>query len=127
MVSVSTFRNKTSEHIDCESITNTVRTKLLKSGKVQFTAVTEANKELVEQLEYQNGEMGDPATAQPKGKQVGADFLLQGVITSIGKKAGRDQDLYYKVTMNLINIKTGLIEWAEEKELRKTSHKSIFG
>jgi hypothetical protein len=35
--------------------------------------------------------------------------------------------VYYKFTLKLLNIQTGIIEWANEKEIRKTKSKSLFG
>ena len=62
-----------------------------------------------------------------QGRQVGADYFLFGEITSIKKAAGRVQDVYYKFTLNLVNIESGLIEWAEEKEIRKQAKKPLIG
>lgn len=61
------------------------------------------------------------------GKQVGADYLLFGDIASIVKRAGRDTDVYYKFTLNLVDVQTGIIEWTDEKEIRKEARRPIFG
>ncbi|MDW1918099.1 penicillin-binding protein activator LpoB, partial [Vibrio sp. Vb0349] len=34
---------------------------------------------------------------------------------------------YYKMTMRLMDLETGLIEWADETEIRKEQSKSLFG
>ncbi len=61
----------------------------------------------------------DPQTRKPVGNQVGADFLLAGEISSINKQKNDTKDVYYKITLNLVDLETGLISWAEEKEIRK--------
>ena len=125
---VHKVKNMTDEHIDTQSITDKMRVTLLKSGKVRFTAVNEVNDEILKQLEYQtNSGVVNPVTAKSAGSQVGADYFLFGEITSIKKKAGRVQDVYFKFTLNLVNIKTGLIEWADEKEIRKVAKKPLMG
>ncbi len=125
---VSTVKNKTDEHIDTKSITDKIRTTLLQSGKVRFTAMSDIPKDLVDQLDYQTKSgLVDPATARAVGKQVGADYMLMGEITSIVKKAGSTKDVYYKITLNLVDIQTALIEWADEKEIRKGETSSVFG
>ncbi|MGB2336604.1 MAG: penicillin-binding protein activator LpoB, partial [Alcanivorax sp.] len=43
------------------------------------------------------------------------------------KRDGSTKDVYYKFTLKLLNIQTGIIEWANEKEIRKTKSKSLFG
>ncbi len=119
VLQVARVRNKTGEHIDMESITNKIRTTLINSGKVRFSAA-ESRDEIISNLEYQSGSgYVDPATQKKIGKQVGADFLLTGEISAIKKQRGKKRDLYYKITLNMVNLETGLIEWAEEKEIRK--------
>jgi uncharacterized protein (TIGR02722 family) len=125
---VSSVKNKTDEHIDTKSITDKIKVTLLKSGRVQFSAVSEANDEIIKQLEYQNlTDYVDPGTRKNIGKQVGADYFLYGEITSIKKKAGKVEDVYFKITLNLVNISTGLLEWADEKEIRKSAKRPLLG
>lgn len=125
---VAAVKNKTDEHIDTQSITDKISTTLIQSGKVQFTAMADIPKELVDQLEYQNKSgLVDPSTAKPVGKHIGADYMLTGEITSIVKKSGSTKDYYYKITLKLANIQTAVIEWQDEKEIRKGETKSLFG
>lgn len=125
---VHQVKNMTDEHIDTKSVTDKIRVTLLKSGRVRFSAVNEVNDEIIKQLEYQTKSgIVDPSTAKSAGHQVGADYFLFGEITSIKKSAGRVKDVYFKYTMNLVNIKTGLIEWADEKEIRKQAKKALIG
>ncbi len=81
-----------------------------------------------EQLDYQS-ESGlvDPSTAAQMGRQIGAEFMMYGNFSSIVKREGSTKDVYYKFTLKLMNIQTGIIEWANEKEIRKTRTKSLFG
>jgi uncharacterized protein (TIGR02722 family) len=128
VVQVSTVKNKTTEHIDTKSITDKIRTALVKTGMVRFTAASDANDELVGTLEYQQGSgLVSPSTRKKVGKQVGADYLLYGEIDSIVKRSGRTSDVYYKFTLNLVDIETGLIEWSDEKEIRKEANRPLFG
>ena len=128
VIYVHRVKNKTDEHIDTKSITDKVKVTLLKSGRVRFSAVSEVNEEMIKQLEYQTSSgIVDPNTAKTFGHQVGSDYFLYGEITSIKKRAGRVQDVYFKMTMNLVNVESGLIEWADEKEIRKQAKKTLLG
>ena len=113
-------KNKlTDEHIDTKSISDKIRTTLLKSGEVQFSA-GEIRREIIEELEFQRGSgYVDPTTQKRMGKQVGADFLLTGEISSIKKQRSGTKDVYFKITLNLVDLETALISWADEKEIRK--------
>jgi len=126
---VHEVKNKTSEHIDTKGITDKIRTAVLRSGRARFTASSDIPQDLIDQLDYQSAGRGivDPATAKKFGKQVGADFMMFGDIMSITKQAGRVKDVYYKITLNLVDIETGLIEWAEEKEIRKGRKRPLMG
>ena len=127
VIYVDTVRNKTMEHIDTESITDSISTKLLRSGKFRFVDMTKAET-VKDQLEYQNESgMVNPASAMTFGRQIGAQYMLYGNLSSIEKQTDRMRDVYYKLTLRLLNLETGLVDWADEKELRKTAQKRVFG
>ncbi|HHC7104189.1 TPA: penicillin-binding protein activator LpoB [Vibrio parahaemolyticus] len=127
IVFVERIKNKTSEHIDTESITDTISTKMLNSGKFRFVDMDRVES-VREQLNFQStDELVNQSTAIQFGKMVGAQYMLYGNLSSIVKNAGSDKDVYYKMTMRLMDLETGLIEWADETEIRKEQSKSLFG
>ncbi|WP_319536577.1 penicillin-binding protein activator LpoB [uncultured Vibrio sp.] len=127
IVFVERIKNKTSEHIDTESITDTISTKMLNSGKFRFVDMDRVES-VRQQLNFQNtDELVNQSTAIQFGKMVGAQYMLYGNLSSIVKNAGSDKDVYYKMTMRLMDLETGLIEWADETEIRKAQSKSMFG
>jgi len=128
VVFVGKVVNKTSEHIDTKAITDKIRTALVRSGKVRATAVSDVPDELIEQLDYMNKSgLVNPQTAAKIGRQQGWDFYLYGEIMSITKRTTRVRDVYYKITLNLVDTQTALIEWADEKEIRKGQKRKTFG
>ncbi|CAE6893900.1 penicillin-binding protein activator LpoB [Vibrio sp. B1FLJ16] len=127
IVFVERIKNKTSEHIDTESITDTISTKMLNSGKFRFVDM-ERVESVRQQLNFQNtDELVNQSAAIQFGKMVGAQYMLYGNLSSIVKNAGSDKDVYYKMTMRLMDLETGLIEWADETEIRKAQSKSLCG
>ncbi len=127
IVFVERIKNKTSEHIDTESITDTISTKMLNSGKFRFVDMDRVEA-VRDQLNFQNNdELVNQSTAIQFGKMVGAQYILYGNLSSIVKNAGSDKDVYYKMTMRLMDLQTGLIEWADETEIRKQQSKSLLG
>ncbi|ACA85257.1 penicillin-binding protein activator LpoB [Shewanella woodyi] len=127
IVFVDKIKNKTSEHIDTESVTDSISNKLLRSGKFRFIDMTKVDS-VRKQLDYQNNAgMVDPSTAINFGRQIGAQYMLYGNLSSIVKQDGSTTDVYYKMTMRLMDLETGLIEWSDEKEIRKVRSKSFLG
>ncbi|UCH96930.1 MAG: penicillin-binding protein activator LpoB [Candidatus Aminicenantes bacterium] len=126
VIFVDDVRNKTHEHIDTKSITDKIRTVLLKHGKARITARSDIPESILKELDIQTTTMADPETIVKMGKFAGAQFILFGEISSIAKRAGRNQDFWYKITLNLANVQNGLIEWADDKEIRKVAKRRII-
>jgi uncharacterized protein (TIGR02722 family) len=127
ILSMTKVKNKTMQHIDTESVTDSIRTKLIRSGRFQFidrTTDEEAREEF--QAQKDTG-LVDPKKAVPAGNQYGAEYLLTANLSEIQQKAGSTTDVYYKFTMNLKNLRTGLLEWSDEKEIRKIGKRAVFG
>lgn len=124
---IDTIKNKTMEHIDTESITDTISTKLLHSGQFRFVDMSKVDA-VRQQLDYQHSSgMVDESKAVQMGRQVGAQYMLYGNFSNITKSSGSTKDVYYKFTMKLSNLETNEIEWQDEKEIRKTQKRSVFG
>lgn len=124
---VERIKNKTSEHIDTESITDSVSTKLLRSGKFRFVDMSRVEAAR-SQIEFQQeGSMVDANKAVQFGKQIGAEYMLYGNLSSIVKSNKDKSDVYYKFTLRLMDIESGLVEWADETEIRKTKAKESVG
>ncbi len=124
IVTVQEVRNKTSEYIDTRSITDSIRAELQKSGRVRFavdsTALAQQKEEINRQ---QDAEYYAKEKAAQKSRMVGAAFRLEGNIVSIVKQAKDEKDVYYKFNLQLWNIESGLLEWSDEKEIRKRTTK----
>jgi len=127
VVFVERIKNKTSEHIDTESITDSISTQLLRSGRFRFVDMTRVEA-VREQITFQNEDaLVNPSTAVAFGKQIGAQYMLYGNLSSIVKSNADKADVYYKFTIRLMDMQSGLVEWADETEIRKTREKSTFG
>lgn len=126
VVMVTNLQNKTSEHIDTQSIMDMVRVDLMKSGKVGFID-KEAREDISNEYGYQNSGMVEEATKKGPGGQIGADFIINGRLDSIVQEVGKDKSVYYKLTLNLTNLKSSMIVWSDQKQIRKTFKKKSIG
>jgi penicillin-binding protein activator len=127
VLSVTRVKNKTMQHIDTESITDSIRAKLIKSGKFRFIDRTTDQEAMEEFAAQQESGLVDPKKAVPGGMQSGAEYLLTSNLSEIRQQGGRVTDVYYKFTMNLKNLKTGILEWSDEKEIRKIKTRHLIG
>jgi penicillin-binding protein activator len=120
---VDKVKNKTMQHIDTESVTDSIRTKLIRSRKFSFQdRTTEAA--LQEELAYQQTAAQD---AIAMGQQDAPRYMLTSNLSEITQRAGRLKDVYYKFTMSLRDLKSGRLIWADEQEIRKQRTRSVFG
>lgn len=126
IVMVTKLQNKTSEHIDTQSIMDMVRVELSRGGRVAFVD-KEAREDVAAEYEYQNSGMMSEETKKGKGGQIGADFIINGRLDSIVQEAGKNKTVYYKVTLNLTNLKKNLIVWTDYKQIRKKYRKQSVG
>lgn len=100
---------------------------MLNSGKFRFVDMTRIEA-VRKQLDFQNNDaLVDKSSSIQFGKMVGAQYMLYGNLSSIVKDTGSDKDVYYKMTMRLMDLRSGLIEWADETEIRKEQEKSFLG
>ncbi len=126
VVVVEKVKNRTEEHIDTLSMTDKIRTSLIKSGKVRFVNKEERDS-ISEEYDYSaTGAVSGP-TQKKKGSQIGADYILSGSLATNVQQVGNDKFIYYKLTMNLTNLETSTIDCVEERELRKKYKKQSIG
>jgi uncharacterized protein (TIGR02722 family) len=126
IVMVTQLQNKTSEHIDGQSIMDMVRVELSKSGKVAFID-KEARQDISDEYNYQNSGMVSDESKKGPGGQTGADFIVNGRMDSIVQEVGKEKTVYYKITLNMTNLKTSVITWTDQKQIRKLFKKRAVG
>ena len=121
-VTISTVKNKTSEYIDTTNVMNSIQTALVKSGKVRFTRSINEMQQGVDELQRQNQSgLYKQSTTAKVGNMTAAKYTLEGELTSIVKQNNATKDVFYKFTLKMFDVQEGVIEWQDEKEIRKTS------
>lgn len=123
LLMASPVKNKTSEYFDTQLITDTVLTQLQKNG-VRYVIEGENMQNQVDELRRQNQSgLYDKGKSVKMGKMQGAKYRLDGSISSIVKKTSDMKDVYYKMNLRLIEIESGIVEWSDEKEIRKSARR----
>ena len=124
IIVIEEVKNKTAEYIDTSIITDSIRAKLSNSGLVQFGVNIDELDGQISEIDRQQNEYYDENLSVEKGKLAGADYRLAGSLISIDKVKKKlfktKKDKFYKLSLQLWNIKTGVMVWADEKDIRKT-------
>ena len=118
VVIVGKIRNKSSEHIAMEVFTKDIERELINSGKVSFVASAEER----EQIREERGDQQEFASAESKKKfyqELGADYLMGGVINTIEDAYEGDKVTLYQVDLELIDIETNQKVWIGNKKIKK--------
>ncbi|MDD7474315.1 MAG: penicillin-binding protein activator LpoB, partial [Bdellovibrionota bacterium] len=42
-------------------------------------------------------------------------------------RSGRDKEVLYQFTLSLKNLTTGILEWSDDKKIKKMGKRAIFG
>ncbi|MGI6432755.1 MAG: penicillin-binding protein activator LpoB [Sphaerochaetaceae bacterium] len=118
VIVVGTIRNRSSEHMDTEIIAKRFEMALVNTQKVDMVADIGARDQVRLEREEQQYYASE-ASSVALGKEVGADFLLQGAVrTVVDQIAGKTNRTYY-VSAELIDIETSRKVWVGEETVKK--------
>ena len=115
---VGLVKNRSSEHIATETFINDIEREFINSGKVRLVQGGEFREELrAEKADQQNN--ASLETVKRFGRELGADFILQGSVNSITDSNSKTKVVYYQVDMELTNIETNEKVWIGSKKIKK--------
>jgi len=125
VVIVGAIRNRSEDHIDASVFSKDIERELINSGKVTFVANAQEREGIRSERMDQQME-ADPATIKRLGKETGADFFLQGIITSTADAVEGQKVILYKVDLELINIESNEKVWIGSKSIKKFIEQSKY-
>lgn len=124
--------NETSEHISTGGISDDIRLALIRSGEYRFIN-REQRQNVLDEADYQHAGFVAPEQRVSEGRQLGADYILSGTLRSIEKQQPRQWRLnkreliYYSMNLELTDLETGEINWADAVEIARESSRPIIG
>jgi len=118
VVIVGMVQNKTSEYIEPETFIKDVEREFINSGMVRVVQNAEFREKLREERADQ-GEFASVETQSQWGRELGADFMLFGVMTSVTDSYKKEKVVNYKVDLELANLETNEKVWIGDKEIKK--------
>jgi len=115
---VGMIQNKSHEHIQAETFIKDMEREFIGSQKIRVVQNSRLREKLrQERIEQQEFASGD--TQKKFGKELGADFMLFGNISSIVDQEGKRRVIYYQINLELANIETNELVWIGEKKIKK--------
>lgn len=117
-VIVGTVTNDSMEHVNTNAFVEEMQRALINSGKVAFVASKDERGE-VRQERLEQDEFASEETRKAFGREVGADYMLSGVLNSIVDSQSKEAVVFYQVNMKLIDIETNQIVWNGQKQIKK--------
>lgn len=125
VVVVGLVDNKSHEHINTETFIKDIEQAIVKDGSARLvvagTKRDELRKEKADQQNYTS-----PESMKQWGKELGADFMLQGTINSIVDEYKRNKVVSYQIDLQLTNIETNEVVWIGDKKIKKTVRDNVF-
>lgn len=118
VVIVGFVTNNTDEHIQSETFIRDLEKAFINSGRVRLVAGgakrDEIRKERAQQQDYSSVD-----SMKKWGMEVGADYMLQGDISSIIDSFNKEKVIFYQVNLQLTDIESTEIVWLGDKKIKK--------
>lgn len=115
---VGLIRNKTSEHIDANNYIKKLEVAIYNSNIAELVESEEFRDKLrLERAQQQD--FSDPATVSHWGKEIGADLMLFGEMTSETDTNNKQRIVNYITTLFLTDIETNKRIWYGQHEIKK--------
>ena len=118
VVIVGLVYNKSHEHINSGTFVKDVERAFINSGKVRLVQAGEKREELRRERAAQQ-EFSSVETTKSWGKELGADFMMNGDINSIVDTYKQKSVVFYQVNLEMTDLETNEVVWIGDKKLKK--------
>jgi len=118
VVVVGTILNRSSEHINVQTFVTDLSRELTNSQKVTFVAGKGEREEVREERREQAAHAREETQKAP-GKEIGADYMLKGDISSILDESEGVKAVFYQVDLELIDLENNVKSWFGQKKIKK--------
>ncbi len=123
---LGSFRNRTMEHVPVNTFLNDLERALLNSGRVRIVAAGEFREEVrAEREDQQQHARAD--TRADLGRELGADYMLQGELTAIEDEEGGEKVVFYQADATLVDLESNAKVWAGQHTIKKYIERSRLG
>ena len=118
VVVVGTVVNQSHEHISIPTFINDLERELTNSQRVVFVAGRGQRDEIREERREQATHALE-STQKAPGKEIGADYLLRGSISTIEDEADGTKAIFYQVDLEMVDLSNNVKSWFGQKKIKK--------
>jgi uncharacterized protein (TIGR02722 family) len=118
IVVVGTVVNRSHEHINTQTFITDLERELTNSQKVTFVAGKGEREELRNERREQAVHARED-TQKSAGKEMGADYMMTGNISTILDEADGTKAVFYQVDLELIDLESNVKTWYGQKKIKK--------
>lgn len=117
-VIVGIVRNKTSEHIAIDTFIGDMERAFINSGEVTVVAGAEEREQIRKERSDQQTYATDESVKK-WGRELGADYMLGGTISSITDQEGGKKVVFYQIDLTLVDLENNTKVWLGQKKIKK--------
>jgi uncharacterized protein (TIGR02722 family) len=125
VVIVGEVRNKSSEHIAVGTFIGDIERAFINSGEAEIVASSEEREQIRDERADQQKYSSEESMKQ-WGRELGADYMLTGVINSIEDQEAGEKVVYYQIDMTLIDLERNTKVWQGQKKIKKYIARSKY-
>lgn len=118
VVVVGTILNRSHEHINTQTFVTDLERELTNSQKVSFVAGKGEREEIREERREQAVHARED-TQKSAGKEIGADYMMKGNISTILDEANGVKAVFYQVDLELVDLESNIKTWYGQKKIKK--------
>ncbi len=119
LLQVKKIRNRTSEHLDTKMLANEIVSNLIKK-RINFIdrSLTE---DAIDEMKKGMSGLIDEESAIPMGGLKSPNLYLSGDVSDNVRYVNGRRVQYLVVTLKLVELRTGMLKWQEQKEFLKST------
>jgi hypothetical protein len=118
VVIVGTVQNLSHEHINTQTFITDLEREMTNSQKVTFVADKSERQEIREERLDQATHARDDTQKAP-GREIGADYMMKGRISTIQDEADGTKAIYYQIDLELVSLADNVKSWYGQHKIKK--------
>lgn len=126
-LAVDSLINRTGRALNTRLVSSTVSQKLETQGTYRIIMGTPVDGSKQKLGLQAPDSLDETANAHKISTSLGADLFLYGDVSEVIRSHPTTKEVFYRISMHLLDSKSGGIVWQEEKEFLKSQKKIVFG